>query len=72
MQEQMALVLYIVAQYLCYDFSICSFTTVEVDSSNEFQVGVDSSDTVDIPTVLESRTDRCLVQVLGLALKPCE
>lgn len=33
---------------------------------------MDSSDTVDIPTVLEARTDGRLVQVLGLALKPCE
>lgn len=56
--------------FLRYDNSIYWVTTVKVDSSNQFQVCVDPSDAVHIPTVLESRTDWCLIQVLGFALKP--
>lgn len=45
---------------------------VEVDGSNELQVGVYSPNAVDVPAVLQSRADRGLVQVLGLALQPGE
>lgn len=47
-------------------------TAVEVDGSNELQVGVYSPNAVDVPAVLQSRADRGLVQVLGLALQPGE
>lgn len=47
-------------------------TAVEVDGPNQLQVGVYSPNAVDVSTILQSRADWCLIQVLGLALQPGE
>lgn len=46
------------------------FTAVEVDGSNELQVRVYPPNAVHISTVLQTRTDRRLIQVSGFALQP--